>query len=214
MHDPQPSVLIFGGGHISKSLATVLDLAGFSVAVIDNREAFVNNERFPQATDVHAGEYEDVFPLLSVCASTYIAVVTRGHRDDMRVLRRAVNTADALRCVICSNMIGRKRKTIAVVEELEKEGWLLPRSKRYRRLWGWRLAQSPEEIAISVSAEMIAMHVESGNFSGGERCHIRRRLDQAWNEWPSAHPRGLCGSADQYALGVFFRNSDRAEDEL
>ena len=55
MHDIQPSVLIFGGGHISKSLAMVLDLAGFRVTVIDNREAFANKERFPQAAGVHAG---------------------------------------------------------------------------------------------------------------------------------------------------------------
>src|ERR1700739_2163383 len=46
---PQPSALIFGGGHISKSLAKVLDLAGFRVSVIDNREAFASKERFPEA---------------------------------------------------------------------------------------------------------------------------------------------------------------------
>src|SRR3954469_180540 len=89
---PQPAALIFGGGHISKSLAKVLDMAGFRVSVIDNREAFANPERFPEAAEVHAAEYEDVFPSLSVNESTYIVIVTRGHRDDMRVLRWAVNT--------------------------------------------------------------------------------------------------------------------------
>jgi xanthine/CO dehydrogenase XdhC/CoxF family maturation factor len=57
---PQPAVLIFGGGHISKSLSKVLDLAGFRVTVIDNREAFANRERFPEAAEVHADEYEDI----------------------------------------------------------------------------------------------------------------------------------------------------------
>src|SRR5438105_11192125 len=56
--NPQPSVLIFGGGHISKSLAKVLDLAGFKVSIIDNREAYANRERFPEAKDVYAEEYE------------------------------------------------------------------------------------------------------------------------------------------------------------
>src|ERR1700756_2140033 len=61
---PQPSALVFGGGHISKSLAKVLDLAGFRVSIIDNREAYANRERFPEATGVYAEEYEDVFPKL------------------------------------------------------------------------------------------------------------------------------------------------------
>src|SRR5580698_3018768 len=53
---PQPSALVFGGGHISKSLSKVLDLAGFRVSVIDNREAFANRERFPEAAEVHSEE--------------------------------------------------------------------------------------------------------------------------------------------------------------
>jgi xanthine dehydrogenase accessory factor len=61
---PQPAALIFGGGHISKSLAKVLDLAGFRVSVIDNRESFANRDRFPEAAEVHAGEYEEVYSII------------------------------------------------------------------------------------------------------------------------------------------------------
>lgn len=149
---PQPAALIFGGGHISKSLAKVLDLAGFRVSVIDNREAYANRERFPEATDVFAEEYEDVYPKLSVNESTYVVIVTRGHRDDMRVLRWAVDTR--ARYIA---MIGSKRKTIGVVKELEKEG--IPRAAfdRVYAPMGLEIgAISPEEIAISVGAEMIA----------------------------------------------------------
>ncbi len=158
---PQPSALIFGGGHISKSLAKVLDLGGFRVSVIDNREAYANQERFPEAASVHAAEYEDVFPELKINESSYIIIVTRGHRDDMRVLRWAVNTPA---CYIA--MIGSRRKTISVVKELEKEG--LPRSifDRVSAPMGLEIgAVSPEEIAISVAAEMIAMRrVPDGNW--------------------------------------------------
>jgi len=158
---PQPAALIFGGGHISKSLAKVLDLAGFRVSVIDNREAFASKERFPEAAEVHAAEYEDVFPLLPITESSYIVIVTRGHRDDMRVLRWAVNTP--ARYVA---MIGSKRKTISVVKELEKEG--LPRAafEKVSAPMGLEIgAVSPEEIAISVAAEMIAMRrVPEGNW--------------------------------------------------
>ena len=158
---PQPAALIFGGGHISKSLAKVLDLAGFRVSVIDNREAYANQERFPEAAEVHAGEYEDLFPTLAANESTYIVIVTRGHRDDMRVLRWAVNTP--ARYIA---MIGSKRKTISVVKELEKEG--LPRAvfERVSAPMGLEIgAISPEEIAISVAAEMIAMRrLPEGNW--------------------------------------------------
>jgi xanthine dehydrogenase accessory factor len=149
---PQPGALIFGGGHISKSLAKVLDLAGFRVSVIDNREAFANRERFPEAAAIYAEEYEEVFPQLCVNESSYIVIVTRGHRDDMRVLRWAVTTP--ARYIA---MIGSKRKTIAVVKELDKEGISREAFERVYAPMGLEIgAVSPEEIAISVGAEMIA----------------------------------------------------------
>ena len=91
--------------------------SGFRVSVIDNREAYANAERFPEAAEVLAEEYEDAFPKLSVNESAYIVIVTRGHRDDMRVLRWAITTRARY-----ISMIGSRRKTISVVKELEKEG--------------------------------------------------------------------------------------------
>ncbi len=151
--NPQPSALIFGGGHISKSLAKVLDIAGFAVSVVDNREAFANPERFPEARNVYAEEYEEIFPKLNITSSTYIVIVTRGHRDDMRVLRWAISTP--ARYVA---MIGSRRKTIAVIRELEKEGLPAEAFERLHAPMGLEIgAISPEEIAISVAAEMIAV---------------------------------------------------------
>lgn len=150
---PQPAAIIFGGGHISKSLARVLDLAGFRVSVVDNREAFANRERFPEAAEVHAGEYEDVYAKLTITESTFVVIVTRGHRDDMRVLRWAVTTPARY-----ISMIGSKRKVIAVIKELEKEGLSSDLFDRVYAPMGFEIgAVSPEEIAISVAAEMIAM---------------------------------------------------------
>jgi xanthine dehydrogenase accessory factor len=150
---PQPRAFIFGGGHVSKSISKVATLAGFSTSIIDNREAFANRERFPEAEATYAEEYEDVFPKLPVNSSSYIIIVTRGHRDDMRVLRWAVNTPAKYIA-----MIGSKRKTISVVHELEKEG--IPR-EAFEKVFapmGLEIgAEMPEEIAISVVAEMIAV---------------------------------------------------------
>jgi xanthine dehydrogenase accessory factor len=150
---PQPRAYIFGGGHVSKSISRVATLAGFATTIIDNREAFANSERFPEAEATYAEEYEDVFPKLPVNSTTYLIIVTRGHRDDMRVLRWAVETPAKYVA-----MIGSKRKTISVVKELEKEG--IPRDAfdKVSAPMGLEIgAETPEEIAISVVAEMIAV---------------------------------------------------------
>src|SRR5262245_55400688 len=86
---PVPRAFIFGAGHISKSLSKVANLAGFNTVIVDNREAFANRDRFPEAGEVYAEEYEDVFSRLPINETSYVIIVTRGHRDDMRVLKLA-----------------------------------------------------------------------------------------------------------------------------
>lgn len=158
---PQPFAYIFGAGHISKSLSKVATLAGYATVVVDNREQYASRERFPEADAVHAEEYEDVFPKLGINSTSYIIIVTRGHRDDMRVLRWAIDTP--ARYIA---MIGSKRKTISVVKELEKEGVAREAFERIHAPMGLEIgAITPEEIAVSVVAEMIA---------------VRRNPDSEW----------------------------------
>ena len=150
---PQPAAFIFGAGHISKSLSKVADLAGFRTIVIDDREMFANRDRFPEADEVHADEYESIFPKLPVNETSYIVIVTRGHRDDMRVLKWAVGTN--ARYVA---MIGSKRKVINVIRELEKEDIPASAFERIFAPMGFDIgAITPEEIAVAVVAEMIAV---------------------------------------------------------
>lgn len=160
---PQPRAFIFGAGHISKSLAQAAALAGFATAVIDDRESFASRERFPEADEIHAGEYEEVVPRLAINESGYVIIVTRGHRDDMRVLRLVAGSP--ARYIA---MIGSKRKVISVIKELEKEGVPRERLERIFAPMGLEIgAASPEEIAISVVAEMIA---------------VRRNASSDWRE--------------------------------
>jgi xanthine dehydrogenase accessory factor len=150
---PQPRAYIFGGGHVSKSISKVATLAGFATVIVDDREAFANKERFPEAEETYAEEYESVFGKLDVTSSSYLIIVTRGHRDDMRVLRWAVGTQ--ARYIA---MIGSKRKTISVIHELENEGFERAAFEKIFAPMGLEIgAESPEEIAVSVVAEMIAV---------------------------------------------------------
>src|SRR5579872_4423971 len=150
---PVPHAFIFGAGHISKSLSKVATLAGFATVIVDNRESFANRERFPEAAEVHAAEYEDVFSRLAINETSYVIIVTRGHRDDMRVLKLALSTK--ARYVA---MIGSKRKVLNVARELEKEGIERAALEKVHAPMGLDIgAISPEEIAVSVTAEMIAV---------------------------------------------------------
>ena len=160
---PQPKAYIFGAGHISKSLSKVATMAGFASVVVDNRETYANVERFPEAESVFCEEYEEVFPKLDIRDTSYIIIVTRGHRDDMRVLEWAVTTN--ARYIA---MIGSKRKVINVIKELQTKGMRREDFERIYAPMGFDIgAITPEEIAVSVVAEMIA---------------VRRRPEADWRQ--------------------------------
>ncbi len=92
---PQPALYIFGGGHVSTALALAAHTAGFAIGMIDDREQFANAERFPMAREIYTS-FDEAFAKLQPNASTYIVIVTRGHKDDMRVLGWAAQTDAAL----------------------------------------------------------------------------------------------------------------------
>ena len=150
---PPASLFIFGGGHVSLNLYEVARRAGFDVTVIDDREAYANRERFPQAREVIAGDFEKAMTRLTPAESSYIVIVTRGHRDDMRVLRWAVQTQARY-----IGMIGSKRKTITIFRELVKEGIAEHLFERVHAPIGLDIgAITPEEIAVAITAELIAV---------------------------------------------------------
>jgi xanthine dehydrogenase accessory factor len=155
---PQPIVYLFGGGHVSMAMAKAANAAGFAVGVVDDREAFANLQRFPIAQDVFTN-YEQAFEKIRPNASTYLVIVTRGHKEDMRVLAWAVRTQ--ARYV---GMIGSKRKVLSVYKALEKEGYRPEEFERVYAPMGLEIgALSPEEIAISIVAELIAVRRNAEN---------------------------------------------------
>ena len=149
---PPAELYIFGAGHVATSLYRVARIAGFDVTVVDDREAYANRERFPEAQEVIAEDFDKAMERLQVSESSYIVIVTRGHRDDMRVLRWAVQTP--ARYV---GMIGSKRKTITIFKELQAEGIPPELFDRVHAPVGLDIgAITPEEIAVAIAAELIA----------------------------------------------------------
>ena len=161
---PQPVLYIFGGGHISMALAAAAHTAGFAIGVVDDREQFANRERFPMAGDIYTS-FEDAFARLHPNATDYLVIVTRGHRDDMRVLAWAANTQ--ARYV---GMIGSKRKVLSVYQALEREGISAERLAQVHAPVGLEIgALTPEEIAVSIAAELIAVRRGAAISGGGAR---------------------------------------------
>jgi xanthine dehydrogenase accessory factor len=150
---PPASLYIFGAGHVSVNLYKVARDAGFDVTVVDDREAYANRERFPEAKEVIAEDFEQAMARLSPSEASYIVITTRGHRDDMRVLRWATQTQARY-----IGMIGSKRKTIAIFRELTKEGIPAHLFERVHAPVGLDIgAVTPEEIAVAITAELIAI---------------------------------------------------------
>jgi len=150
---PPALLYIFGAGHVAFNLYRIAQIAGFDVVVVDDRESYANRERFPDAREVIADDFDVALAHMHVPESAYIVIVTRGHRDDMRVLRWAVN-ANARYL----GMIGSQRKTIAIYKELEKEGVPAEKFANVHAPVGLEIgAVTPEEIAVAIVAEMIAI---------------------------------------------------------
>ena len=149
---PQPRVYIFGGGHISMALARIAHAAGFWLAVADDRSSFANAERFPMASEIYQ-TFDDAFSKLSPNRSSYLVIVTRGHKDDLRVLEWAVTTQARY-----IGMIGSRRKVLSCYKVLEQQGVPAETLARVFAPVGLEIgALTPEEIAVSITAELIAI---------------------------------------------------------
>ena len=150
---PPAELFIFGAGHVAMNLSKVASLAGFGVSIIDDREAYASRERFPEARQILAEDFDAALAKLDIPEHAYIVVVTRGHRDDMRVLRWAIDQPARY-----LGMIGSKRKVLSIYKELEKDGIPSTKFERINAPIGLEIgAVTPEEIAVAIVAEMIAV---------------------------------------------------------
>jgi xanthine dehydrogenase accessory factor len=147
----EPTLCIFGAGHISLSICKIAKIVGFKVIVIDDRAEFANKNRFPEADEIVAEDFSEVFLKLKINRSAYIVIVTRGHKFDEKVLEWAVNTeADYI------GMIGSKKKKEDIFSNLQSRGTSKQLLEDVHAPIGLDIhAETPEEIAVSIMAEII-----------------------------------------------------------
>ncbi len=150
---PPALLYVFGAGHVALSVCKTASSAGFDVIVTDDRSSYATPERFPGAKEVHAMDFDEAMQKLDPSESSFIVIVTRGHRDDMRILRWAVQTRAKY-----VGMIGSRRKVIEISKALQAEGIPANLLERVHSPIGLDIgAVTPEEIGISITAELIAI---------------------------------------------------------
>jgi xanthine dehydrogenase accessory factor len=155
---PPALLYIFGAGHVAINLCRVAANAGFDLIVTDDRTSYATKERFPAASELHALDFDEATKQLDPNETSYIVIVTRGHRDDMRILRWAVQTRARY-----IGMIGSKRKVIEIFKTLQKEGVPEHLFDRVHAPIGLDIgAITPEEIAVAITAELIAIRRHAG----------------------------------------------------
>jgi len=146
-----PQLVICGGGHVSKAIAPLAKPLGFRLFITDDREEFANSDRFPEADIVLPMQPEDALVQLPINANTFIVIATRGHRDDNVALDAAAKTSARY-----IGLMGSKRKTILIYEDLIRNGVPIERVKEIRSPIGLDIhARTPEEIAVSIMAEVL-----------------------------------------------------------
>lgn len=154
-HRPRQELVIVGAGHIAQPLATLGTLLDFEVTVLDDRPEFATRERFPEAATVGSIDFDDPLADIPVHAGSHFVLVTRGHKYDFECLRRLLaRHREATPAYI--GMIGSRRRVRATFVQLAAEGMPLEVIARVRAPVGLDIgAQTPAEIAVSVTAEMI-----------------------------------------------------------
>jgi len=150
LFEPPARLVVVGAGHVGLAVAEIGEMLGFGVTVVDDREEFANAERFPMAEAIHCAPTEDAFERIAFDRSTFVVLVSRGHRQDEEALRAVMGRGAGY-----VGMIGSKRRTATVLEHLAAEGFDRAELERVATPIGLDVgAETPAEIAVSILAEI------------------------------------------------------------
>ena len=150
---PPITVCVFGAGHIASHLVPLCHSLGFRTVVVDDRADFASRDRFPQAGDlVVVPSFGHALERLPLSEDSYVVIVTRGHAGDEAILRQALRRGPGY-----IGMIGSQRKRTLIFEQLAREGFTAEDLARVSCPIGLPIgAETPEEIAVSIAAQLIA----------------------------------------------------------
>lgn len=161
-------VVIFGGGHVAQAVVPVLSKIGFGCIVVENREALADKTLFPTAKDVQLIDYERVEDYVALKPDDYYVVMTHGHSHDYVVLEQILRKSYTY-----VGVIGSRRKTATVNEKLRAAGIPEDVIESVHAPIGLAIgAVTPDEIAISIAAEMIRVRALNRGQTGEKVCPV------------------------------------------
>ena len=148
-------LLIMGGGHLGAELYTLGKFLNKYVVIFDDREEFINKERFPKADELIFGKMEETVKNYSIEENSYIIIVTRGHENDKQCLKAILDKKISPKYI---GMVGSKGKVISTYKELLSESYSKEELKEIYSPIGLDISNSePKEIALGIMAEIIAV---------------------------------------------------------
>ncbi len=148
-----PDLAILGAGHVARPLCTVAAMAGFRVSVLDDRDKYATEARFPEADRVVVAPFEGAAEVLRLTPRSFVLVVTRGHRGDATAIASCLPRQPRF-----LGLLGSKAKMVHVLTDLGERGFSSEELARVETPVGVEIgAETPEEIAVSIVARMIAV---------------------------------------------------------
>jgi xanthine dehydrogenase accessory factor len=146
---------------VGEQLAKVADLIGFRVLVQDDRPDWSNPVRYPQAANIFNQTIDLVLDQLAGCPDLYIALVTRGYQQDLETLKIVLQRQFSYQYL---GMIGSQKRVARVYQEVQQSGILPELFKTIHAPIGLDIgAMTPEEIAVSIAAELIQVRRRGNN---------------------------------------------------
>lgn len=151
------TIFIIGAGHIGQKLASLTKMINFRTVVIDDRNEFANKNRFPDADEIVVlNSFDNILSRIKIDNQSYIVIVTRGHIYDKDVLGQVIKTNAKY-----IGMIGSKKKRDFIYNSLLNEGCTNEELNRVYSPIGLNIfAETPEEISVSIAAELIKVRRE------------------------------------------------------
>lgn len=147
----QPTVYIFGAGHIGFAVSKIAKMTGFRVVVVDDRPTYANKDKFPDADEFYVDDPATTVTKLNIGKNAYLVIACRGHLEDQRVLEKAIKTPAAY-----IGMLGSRKKNKTIFSNLKAKGIPQEMLDKVHAPIGLPIAtETPEEIAVSIMAEII-----------------------------------------------------------
>ena len=153
-HAPPLTLIVFGATHVAMPLVSLGRVMGLRTVVVDGRDRFATRERFPDADELLVGMPSELAERMPLGRESLVVLLSHDYKYDLPVLRAVLDSEAAY-----VGVLGSRRRGRALLEFLAGEGVSRQALERVRIPVGLDIGgNTPEEIALSVLAEAVAVH--------------------------------------------------------